>query len=382
MMLASIPRDTIVNQTGSDCTASNTTMFGVSPASHVRLFEYSESSPTPLLTPTACNFMTRILLTTTSYQDTPGPHHDLLESANAEIVRVRGPLSEAQMLDIVGDFDAFLCGDDEITEAVIEKSLPRLKMVAKYGIGVDKIDVAHLTTRGIPLSFCPGVNHTTVSEHTMLLLLSLVRNFVDQVNVVRTGEWKRYTGHEIMGKTIGIIGMGRIGKEVATRARAFGLKVVGYDLYWPEEFATANEVGRAASMEEIFETCDVISLHTNLTDVTREMINAKSIATMKPGVIILNCARGEMINTADVAKALESGQIGGLGTDVLDQEPPPADHPLLSAPNCVVTPHIGSRTYESVERQAVMATENLLLMLKGKPPLAQVNDVPIPSPTA
>jgi len=225
-----------------------------------------------------------------------------------------------------------------------------LKFIAKYGIGVDKIDVEECSAKGIPLSFCPGVNHTTVAEHTFVLMLSLFRNFVDQVNVVRTGQWKRMTGHEIMGKTIGVIGLGRIGKEVATRAKAFGLNVVGYDLYWPEEFAAANEVKQAKSMEEVFTTCDIISLHTNLTDETRNMINADSIATMKKGVVILNCARGEMINTADIAAALESGQVGGLGTDVLDQEPPPADHPLLSAPNCIVTPHIGSRTYESVER--------------------------------
>ena len=322
--------------------------------------------------------MTKILLTTTSYQDIPGPHHALLESTGAEIVRERGPLSEQQMLDLAGDFDAFLCGDDVISEAVIEKSLPRLKMIAKYGIGVDKIDVAHCTAKGIPLSFCPGVNHTTVAEHTFVLMLSLFRNFVDQVNIVRTGEWKRYTGHEIMGKTIGIIGLGRIGKEVATRSRAFGLNVLAFDLYWPDDFAAANGINRADSMEEIFTKCDIISLHTNLTEQTRDMINAASIATMKKGVVILNCARGEMVNTADIVAALESGQVGGLGTDVLDQEPPPADHPLLSAPNCVVTPHIGSRTFESVERQAVMATENLALMLKGQKPLAQVNDVPIP----
>jgi D-3-phosphoglycerate dehydrogenase len=323
--------------------------------------------------------MNRILLTTTSYQDTPGPHHDLLATANADVHQVRGPLSEAEMLDLAGDFDAFLCGDDVISKAVIEKSLPRLKVIAKYGIGVDKIDVQHCTVVGIPVSFCPGVNHTTVAEHTMLLVLSVFRNFVDQVNVVRTGQWKRFTGHEIMGRTIGIVGLGRIGKEVALRARAFGLNVLAHDVYWPNDFAIQNGVNQAQDMQEIFSKSDIISLHTNLTDQTRDMINAQSIGTMKKGVVIVNCARGEMINTADIASALHSGQVGGLGTDVLDQEPPPADHPLLSAPNCVVTPHIGSRTYESVERQAVMATENLLRMLKGEKPLAQVNKVSIPS---
>jgi D-3-phosphoglycerate dehydrogenase len=322
--------------------------------------------------------MARILLTTTSYQDTPGPHHQLLKDHNLDVHCERGPLPEAKMLELAGEFDAFLCGDDQITKAVIDKSLPRLKIISKYGIGVDKIDVNYCTEKGIPLTFCPGVNHTTVAEHTFALMLSLSRKFVEEVNFVRSGNWTRLTGNELMGKTIGVVGLGRIGKEVAKRAKAFEMPVIGYDLYWPEDFAKQFGVPRAESLEEIFSRCDIISLHTNLTDQTHGMISAASIASMKKGVMILNCARGELVNTADMVAALESGQVGGYGTDVLDQEPPPADHPLLSAPNCVITPHIGSRTYESVERQAVMATQNLINCLKGESPLAQVNDAPIP----
>ncbi|WOO41000.1 phosphoglycerate dehydrogenase [Rubellicoccus peritrichatus] len=323
--------------------------------------------------------MAKILLTTTSYQDTPGPHHALLESTGAEIVRERGPLPEERMLELAGDFDAFLCGDDAITRAVLEKAQPRLKILAKYGIGVDKIDVAAATEMGIPLSFCPGVNHTTVAEHSFALMLALFRHLVDEVNFVNEGNWKRLTGHEVMGKTIGIVGLGRIGKEVAIRAKAFGMKIVGYDLYWPTEFAEEYGIEKADGLTQLFGKSDVISLHTNLTEETRDMISTASIANMKDGVIILNCARGELVNTADIAAALESGKVGGYGTDVLDEEPPPADHPLLKAPRCIVTPHIGSRTYESVERQAVMATQNLINMLKGEKPLAQVNDAPIPT---
>lgn len=322
--------------------------------------------------------MPKILLTTTSYQDTPGPHHDLLKSSGLEVVRQRGPLNEAQMLDLAGDFDAILCGDDVISRAVLEKSLPRLKVLSKYGIGVDKIDIGAATALGIPLSFCPGVNHTTVAEHTFALMLALFRHLVDEVNFVKSGDWKRLTGHEVRGKTIGIVGLGRIGKEVALRARAFGMKIVGFDLYWPEDFAKEYGVEKAASIEAVFKVAHVLSLHTNLTEETRDMVRAESIATMQDGVIILNCARGELVNAADMATALESGKVGGYGADVLDEEPPPPDHPLLRAPRCLITPHIGSRTYESVERQAMMATENLLMMLKGEKPLAQVNDAPIP----
>lgn len=321
----------------------------------------------------------RILLTTTSYQDIPGLHHELLESTGIEIVKERGPLSEEQMLDLVGDFDAILCGDDAITRAVLEKATPRLKILSKYGIGVDKIDVEAATEMGIPLSFCPGVNHTTVAEHTFALLLGLSRQLVEEVNHTRKGEWKRLTGHEIMGKTIGVIGLGRIGKEVVIRAKAFGMDVIGYDVWWDEEFTKTHEVERAHDVAKLFAKSDVISLHTNLTEETRDMIRQETIASMKDGVIILNCSRGEVVKTDDLVAALESGKVGGYGADVLDVEPPPADHPLLKAPNCLITPHIGSRTYESVQRQAMMAATNLLNMLKGEKPLAQVNDVEPPA---
>jgi len=316
---------------------------------------------------------TRVLLTTTSFQDTPGRHHELMTAAGFEVVSERGPLPESRMLELAGQFDAFICGDDAITRAVIEKSLPRLKVISKYGIGLDKIDVKSATEFKIPVLFTPGVNHTTVAEHTFLLLLALEKSLLFHCDSTRAGGWKRRTGHELMGKTIGIVGVGRIGKEVALRARAFGMEPVGYDLYWDDKFAAQHGVRRAASLEEVFACSDYLSLHTNLTPETRDMVCTASIAKMKPGVIILNCARGEIVNTADMAAALQSGRVAGYGTDVLEQEPPPADHPLLKLANCIVTPHIGSRTHESVQRQAVCAVENLTLFLAGKKPHAQAN---------
>jgi D-3-phosphoglycerate dehydrogenase len=252
-----------------------------------------------------------------------------------------------------------------------------LKVISKYGIGLDKIDVDYVTEKKIPLTFCPGVNHTTVAEHTFALLLALSRQLITEANHCAAGEWVRLTGNEIMGKTISIIGMGRIGKEVAIRAKAFGMKAVGFDLYWDEEFAREYEVTRCENIEEALNSGDVVSLHVNLTEETRDLINAHSIAQMKDGVIILNCARGEIVNSDDLADALNRKKVGGYGADVLDIEPPPSDHPILRAKNTVITPHIGSRTYESVQRQAGMAAENLILALKGEKPLAQANEVSI-----
>jgi D-3-phosphoglycerate dehydrogenase len=320
---------------------------------------------------------TRILLSTTSYQDTPGPHHELLGSQSFEIVRERGPLPESAMLDLSGEFDAFLCGDDSISRIVIEKSLPRLKVISKYGIGLDKIDVAFATEQKLPVLNTPGVNHTTVAEHTFGLLLSLSKKIQENATDVIAGKWqagwKKPVGHEILGKTMGIIGMGRIGKEVATRARAFGMNVIAFDPYFDEEFATRHEVTRCSSMDEVLTEANVVSLHCFLDENTRGMINAEKIAEMQNDVIVLNCARGELVQTDDMVAALESGKAAGYGADVLDQEPPPENHKLFETPNCIITSHIASRTFESVERQALRATHNLINFLNDDPDYIQAN---------
>jgi D-3-phosphoglycerate dehydrogenase len=302
----------------------------------------------------------QILLTTTSFQDTPGSHHDLLEKTGFEILRERGPLPESRMLELAGEVDAFLCGDDAITRKVLEKALPRLKVVAKYGIGIDKIDLAAATELRIPVTFCPGVNHTTVAEHTFGLLLAIYRDIVEQANAVRAGNWKRLTGHELMGKTIGIAGLGRIGKEVATRAAAFGMKVLGYDLYWDDAFAAQHGVERVQDLNSLFSASDIVSLHMNLTPETRGVVNADLLKICKNNLVLLNCARGELVETGALVEALHDKRIAGYGADVLDEEPPRPDHPLLKCPGALITPHIGSRTHESVIRQATMAVQNMI----------------------
>jgi len=172
---------------------------------------------------------------------------------------------------------------------------------------------------------------------------------------------------------MGIIGLGRIGKEVATRAKAFGMPVIAYDPYFDEAFAAEHGVERCATMDDVLHRADVVSLHCFLDEHTRGMINTAKIAEMRHGVIVLNCARGELVETDCVVKALATGKVGGYGADVLDTEPPVPGHPLLSAPNCIVTSHIASRTHESVIRQALRATNNLINCLNGDPDFIQAN---------
>jgi D-3-phosphoglycerate dehydrogenase len=316
---------------------------------------------------------TRILITTTSFQDTPGRHHDLLIPDRFEVERARGPLPEAEILRLAGSHDAIICGDDAFTRPVLQKCLPRLKVLSKYGIGVDKIDLQAATDLGIPVTYCPGVNHVTVAEHTFGLLLSLTRLIPQQDTVVKRGEWKRSTGRELAGKTMGILGLGRIGKEVAKRAAAFEMKLCAFDVHWDEAFARQWGIERKPTGEEVLRAADVVSLHMNLTDENKEFINAARLNVMRRGAYLLNCARGGLIHEGDVAAALKAGQLGGYGADVVEPEPILKTNPLLAAPNVVLTPHVGSRTYESVERQALMAAENMIRILDGQAPHAQAN---------
>lgn len=318
----------------------------------------------------------RILLTTTSYQDTPGAHHAELAASGFEVVRARGPLKEAEMLRLVregGGFDGLLNGDDEITAAVIDAARPRLKVIAKYGIGLDSIDVTHATRCKLPVLFTPGVNHTTVAEHAFGLMVGLAKHFWPHLASFKNGGWKRITGTELAGKKLGVIGMGRIGKEVILRGKAFAMEPIAHDLYWDDAFAAAHGVVRAASAEAVLEQADVISLHMNLSDETRHFINKARLAQMKPGALLINTARGGLVDEAAVAEACRAGRLGGYGADVLEEEPPKPGHPFASIDNVLITPHVGSRTVESVGRQALRATRNLVNFLRGDKDFIQAN---------
>ncbi len=318
----------------------------------------------------------RILLTTTSYQDTPGHHHDLLVKSGHEIIRERGPIPEDKLLEIIrtkGPFDGFLHGDDIITRKVIQAALPQLKALSKYGIGLDSVDVKAATDLRVPVLFTPGVNHTTVAEHTFGLMIALAKHVIPHANSVAKGEWKRISGIELAGKTLGVMGVGRIGKEVAKRGIAFDMKVIGYDVHWDDAFARQHNVTRCWKAEELLSKSDVISLNMNLTDENRNYFNKERIALMKDKAMVVNCSRGGLVHEQDMADACRSGKLYGYATDVLEVEPMKTPHPYQGVANILITPHVASRTNESVERQAMMSTENLLRVLAGQKPLAQAN---------
>ncbi len=309
---------------------------------------------------------TRILLTTGSYQDTPGPHHSLMESQGWEVVRERGPLSEERLLGLAGDFDAFLCGDDAITRAVIEKSLPRLKFISKVGTRLDTIDIPATQESQLPVLSTPDVNHDSVADHTFLLLLALTRNFPFLIDGTRIGRWDRMPGQELSAKRLGLIGLGRSGQEVARRARVFGMEIHAFAACWPQEIASELGITRHESLDSLFAAVDIISPHTELNADTRHAINAERLALMPDGSWVINTGHGELIDQAAIIAALDSGKLAGYAADVLAHEPPPRDHPLFHNPKVIITPHVASHTLENVPRQALLALTNLINALKGQ----------------
>ncbi|MEI8198066.1 MAG: NAD(P)-dependent oxidoreductase, partial [Phycisphaerae bacterium] len=204
-------------------------------------------------------------------------------------------------------------------------------------------------------------------------MIALAKHFWPHLRSTKSGGWTRITGNELYGKTIAVLGVGRIGKEVIKRAAAFEMKPVGYDHHWDETFATQYHVTRAATVLEAIKNADVVSLHMNLDDQNRGLFNANLLAQMKRGAYLINTARGGLVVEADIATACKSGQLGGYGADVVDKEPPPPNHPYKDIDNIIITPHVGSRTFESVERQAMRATLNILNYLKGDKDYIQAN---------
>lgn len=306
-----------------------------------------------------------ILITSTSFIDTPGKHQERLYNAGLEIDTLRGPVKEAVLLSVISKYDGIVCGDDEITRQVIKKGVEgRLKVISKYGIGLDKIDLEAAKELNIPVTNCPGVNHVAVAEHIIALLFSYYKNIHLEYNITKKGSWQRLIGHEVSGKKIGIIGLGRIGKELVIRMKALGLDVSVYDPFIDEEYVEKNQIKAVDKIGELVHDIDVLALTLPLTDLSKGMINSQLLSKAKRNIVLINTSRALIVDQNCLIKSLKSGKIKAFLTDVLEEEPMVENHPLLNFDNVLITPHIGSRTYETVQRQGMMATENLFRELK------------------
>lgn len=267
-------------------------------------------------------------------------------------------LKGEELANAIADADAVLVRSaTRITRESLARA-DKLKAIGRAGVGVDTIDVDAATARGIPVLTAPGGNTISAAELTMALLLALARKVPAADRSMRAGEWdkKSFSGIELYGKTLGLVGAGRIGSQVAKRARAFGMTVVVYDPYLT--LVKAHELdAELAPLDDVLTRADVLSVHVPLTDATKGLLGPAQFARMKRSVLVLNVARGGVVDEGALLQALQAKTIAGAGLDVFESEPLPADHPLRTAPNVVLTPHLGASTSEAQEKVAIEIAE-------------------------
>src|SRR5881398_3007563 len=277
------------------------------------------------------------------------------------------------LLDVVAGYHALIVRSRTVVSKAVLTHAPNLKVVGRAGVGVDNIDVAEATARKIAVVNAPTASTISVAELALGHIISLLRHLTEADRSVKDGKWekKKFEGRELFGKTLGLVGSGRIGAEVAKRAEAFGMRVIAYDPYLPK--AAASAVGiRLVEKDALFRDADVLSIHAALTPETRGLVSASELAMMRPNAILVNCARGEIVDEQALAEALRAKKISGAAIDVFATEPP-SGSPLLEAPNVVFTPHLGASTSEGQSRAGAIVADQVLKVLAGKRPEFVVN---------
>src|SRR5712692_3596175 len=274
----------------------------------------------------------------------------------------------------LGEAEALLVrSETRVTEAMLD-SAPRLRVIGRAGAGVDTIDVAAATARGIVVVNAPGGNAVAAAEHSLALMFALARRVAAADASLKRGEWSRsrYIGSELTGKTLGLIGLGRVGSEVARRAQGLDMRVMVYDPYVPDEHA--RHLGlEPVELDALLESSDFVSLHVPLTEATRGILSAARIARMRPGAFVVNCARGGLIDEPALLAALDEGRLAGAGIDVFTTEPVLAGDPLPRHPKVVATPHLGASTVEAQANVATQVAHEVLAVLAGRPTQFAVN---------
>lgn len=303
-----------------------------------------------------------------------------LVDAEDVVVEKKPGLSEDELVAIIGEYDALLVRSQTRVTARVMEAGKSLKVVGRAGVGVDNIDLEAATQRGIIVINAPDGNTITTCEHTFAMMMAVARHIPQAYLKTVGGEWDRksFVGVELRGKILGVLGMGRIGSEVAKRAKAFGMEIWGYDPFLTEE--RAEKLGiRLSSVDDIVRNADFMTVHTPLTPETRHMISRPQFEVMKKGMRIVNCARGGIIDEHALVEAADQGIVAGAAFDVFESEPPAADHPFLKHPKIIVTPHLGASTVEAQENVAIDVSEQVLNILRDKPFINAVNMPPIPA---
>jgi phosphoglycerate dehydrogenase-like enzyme len=308
----------------------------------------------------------RVLIAPAPLKEIEPVYGPVLRSAGYDLVfpKRNAQMTEAELLEVLPGCVASLAGSEPYTPRVLDTAAPAgLKVIARAGVGYDGVNVEAATAHGIAVAIAPGTNQDAVAEHTFMLILALARNLITQHTLTRAGEWPRRANQPIRGRTLGVVGFGRIGKAVALRGLAFGMKVVAYDPCWDTAFAAAHNIARL-SVEEILTEADYVTLHMPMSPVTRHLINKQTLALMKPTAFLVNTARGGVIHEPDLYEALVNRRIAGAGLDVFDEEPP-GDNPLLRLDNVVLTAHTAGVDVQSRDDMARKAAETIVRALSG-----------------
>jgi D-3-phosphoglycerate dehydrogenase len=298
---------------------------------------------------------------------------EILRKAGHEVIELAGKPRE-RLLEELETADALLVRSrTKVDEALLAKA-PRLSVVGRAGVGVDNVDVATASARGVLVINAPTGNVVSAVEHTFALLLALLRRVAEASASMASGKWEKskFVGSELAGKTLGIIGLGQVGSRVAARARAFEARLVGHDPYLPLE--KAREMGvPLVSLEELLASSDIVTLHATATSDAQPLIGREEFARMRPGAVLVNVARGKLVDAAALREALVSGHLAGAALDVFDPEPPDPDDPLLKLPNVVATPHLGASTVEAQERVSLQTAQAVAEALAGASYVPAVN---------
>jgi phosphoglycerate dehydrogenase-like enzyme len=320
--------------------------------------------------------MPTVLIAPSPLRNQEGPFREILKAAGFDFIDPSGDhtLTESDLREALPKTDAMVAGGERITAELVALA-PRLRAIARTGVGYDAVDVAAATARKIPVMITPGTNQESVAEQTFALLLALTRNVVNNDRIIRAGGWDRTLPAPLRGKTLGIVGIGRIGRAVATRGLAFGMQVVTCDPVAGDTEFEARHGIRRLGFEELLQESDVVSLHLPLIPTTQGLMNRVTLAMMRPGSYLINTARGGLIVEADLAKSLSTGHLAGAGLDVLNHEPAEPGNPLLSLPNVVLAPHIGGIDTKSMADMAELAARCIVRLAQGEwPEGCVVND--------
>ncbi|NLJ70757.1 MAG: phosphoglycerate dehydrogenase [Clostridiaceae bacterium] len=310
----------------------------------------------------------KILVTPTSFQkqsNSPALSKLLSYSENIVFNEKMRPLKEDELISLIGDCDGYIAGLDNITEKVI-RSAPKLKVISRYGVGIDSVDLKAASKRGIIVTNTPNSNSQAVAELAIASMFVLARNLIKLNNTTKEGQWIRNNGIELANKTLGILGIGAIGSRVAIIAKGIGMEVLAIDPCGDVDFCKKFGIELLKNYDELYKISDFISLHVPLTESTYHMIDSDVFSKMKKGSFLINVSRGGLIDEVAAYQALQSGSLAGMALDAFEEEPPKSS-PLLSLDNVFVTPHTGAHTIEAINLMGQMAVDNLISVLENKP---------------